>query len=150
MNLASILWLLFGIVLVGAEFLIPGLIIIFFAGGAFILGLLLLIFPFLGVTNLIVAQVIAWLGISIGGLFFLRRKFSKVFKGEEIIDDHLQYVGQEVEVTERITPGHRGRIKFQGTTWDALSNGETFEKGSVVQILERVDLHFIVTKSLTE
>jgi len=148
MSLAFMIWTILGILLVGAEVLIPGLVVIFFAGGALITGLLTLILPFIAQNFFL--QTGIWMATSIGSLFLLRRKFAKIFKGQEVIEDHLEYVGQPVKIIEKVSPEQKGRIQFQGTTWDAYSDAETFEPGSTAEILEKEDLHFIITKSLTE
>jgi membrane protein implicated in regulation of membrane protease activity len=137
-------WLVAGVVLVLAEIIIPGGVIIF-----------------LGLGCLVVAGAVA-LGIVTSGvnaltLFFvsslflvltLRALFMRFAGGEssrgninEILDD----VGEEAPVIEAIGPGNsKGLIEYHGTRWQALGDGQLIEPGQHVRIVGRDNVVYIV------
>ena len=53
-------------------------------------------------------------------------------------------------MTEEITPDKAGRVKFEGTSWKAISYTETLKSGEEVEILKKENLTFIVTKSIID
>ena len=86
--------------------------------------------------------------LSLAGL---RKYFAKAFKGKLITGlDDSAVVGMKATVIEEITPEKPGRIRFQGTTWTALSFDEILPVGKTVEILQKEGLKFTVTSSLLE
>ena len=84
-------------------------------------------------------------------LLLFRKKLSHIFKGKvsgtlkpgQTIDD---IKGERATVVSTIEPGKiDGKIEFHGTKWNATSD-EVIENGSVVEILERIDLTLKVRK----
>ena len=142
------IWAVIGLLFIGSEFLIPGLVIIFFGAGALLTSILSAIIP--GLRWNVAMQIIVWLASSGLSLAFLRKYLSKVFRGKTIIDDGQEPSGKTAEVTERITPDQTGRVHFGGTTWTASSYSEVFEPGEVVEILKEEGLTLIVTKSIMD
>lgn len=144
----SFLWALAGFLLIASEFLVPGLVIIFFGLGALVTALLTALVP--GLNSLYGFQALIWLGSSAVSLFSLRRTLSKVFKGKLLPDAITENaaVGKTALVIEKITPDKPGRIRYQGTSWSAESYTEELEKGEEVTILKQENLTFVVTKSL--
>ena len=145
--ISSIVWAIIGVILLGLEAIVPGFVIFFFGLGALITALLALV-P--GIGGAIALQAVLWLISSVGSLAFFRKKFSKVFKGKLIGKESDQYIGRKAEVIEDIGPGAPGRIKVEGTSWKAESYNETIPAGETVEILEKDNLTFIVTKSFLE
>ncbi len=144
----SVFWAISGLLLIGSEMLIPGFTIFFFGLGALGTSLISLIFPFLPVH----IQAIAWLGLSIGGFVFLRKKFSSVLRGTIIYreDDSQKFTGREAAVLEKISPDEPGRIRVNGTSWEAVCYDETFHRGDTVLILKQEGMRFIVTSIIDE
>jgi membrane protein implicated in regulation of membrane protease activity len=142
------IWAFVGLLFVGLEFAIPGLVIIFFGAGALITSLLTAILP--GLKESILLQVFLWLGASGLSLAVLRKYLSKVFKGKTLVSDGSDPSGKTAEVIERITPDDPGRVHFQGTTWKATSYTETIEKGEPATILKQEGLTLIVSRALLE
>lgn len=142
----TFLWALAGLLLIGAEFLIPGLVIIFFGFGALATSLFTGILPNLDARYGLQALIwIASSGISFG---LLRRTLKRVFHGRLLPSSDAPDAGEVAVVVERITPETPGRIRYQGTTWKAVSYTETIEAGEKVEILERENLTYVVTKSM--
>ncbi len=144
------LWALLGLILIGSEFIFPGFVIFFFGAGAILTSLLSGIVPGLGTSLML--QALIWIASSSFSLIFLRKKFSKIFKGKLITEkgESDKDAGKTAEVIEVITPDAPGRIKFQGTTWKAVSYTESFKPGDRVEILKEENLTFYVTKSIID
>ncbi len=142
------LWALLGLILIGSEFVLPGFVIFFFGTGAILTSLLSALIPGLGSSWML--QALIWIASSGFSLIFLRKKFAKIFRGKLITgkDESELHAGKKAEVVEDITPDNPGRIKFQGTTWKAISYTESFKPGESVEILKEESLTFVVTKSI--
>ena len=146
-----LIWFVVGVVLAFLELMAPGIVIIFFGIGCWVVAAVLLIYP---IT--LSQQVFLFIAASILSIVFLRKWFMRAFKGassdgtEEDYDDFPK--GTKVEVMEPITPQVNGRIQFRGTLWDAASD-ETIEKGEIVELLKYAGDSrqvFFVKKPLTE
>jgi inner membrane protein len=129
----ELIWFVVGLVLLAAEFIIPGLIIAFFAVGAWIVAGVCLVTPISLDTQLvlfIVSSVIALAGA--------RRWVKGMFSGfatqrQDGRVDLNDYIGQHAVVTGAITPKLAGRVEFHGTHWTAQADEEIAE-GMVVEI----------------
>lgn len=141
-------WAFIGLAMIGLEFLIPGLVIIFFGAGALITSILTAIIP--GLKPGIGWQIVLWLAASGLSLAFLRKYLSKVFRGKTLIDTGEELSGKTAKVTEDITPDNPGRVHFEGTTWKASSYTETLNKGETVTVLKQEGLTLIVSKALVD
>lgn len=143
MEYMTYIWLILGLLLIGAEFIIPGFVIIFFGIAALIMGGISFIFPGIALPW----QILIWLGTSILTLGVFRRFFKKTFKGKVIEDKgEDEYVGKIATVTEPITKNREGRIHFQGTTWKAISYDDDLKAGDRVEILKKDNVTLIVSK----
>jgi membrane protein implicated in regulation of membrane protease activity len=139
----QVIWFMVGLVLALFEFINPGIVLIFFGIGAWIVGFLCL---FLDLP--INVQLIIFLVSSVSLLIFLRKWFKKLFEGsrlykvneEEMIDD---FFGKKAVVTQRIRPGNVGKVEFRGSYWDAESY-ETIIEGETVEIIDRKNITLIV------
>jgi len=116
-----VLWFLAGLLMILSEFMIPGIILVFFGAGAWIvaLGIWLGIMPGLG------AQLLVFAVTSVLLLVFLRRRFRDGFLGRvseeglaaDSIDDEI---GGTVIALEDMSPGGKGRVEYKGAAWQAL------------------------------
>jgi len=149
MGIASIIWFILGTLLFLLEIAAPGLIVIFFGLGAIATGLVTLLFGF--ISSQPIFQVLIWVATSAATLGFFRKWLAPIVQkrlhGKEVQQDAI---GEHVLVVEDISPHRPGRIKYQGTTWTALSYSETIPAGETVQILDKENLTFIVTRSLLD
>ncbi|MBN1647277.1 MAG: NfeD family protein [Spirochaetales bacterium] len=139
----SIIWAVLGMILMGLEAVIPGFVIFFFGLGALITALVTLI-P--GIGSAYAIQALIWMVSSFASFGFLRKKLAKVFKGQLLEQKTDEYIGRRAVVIEKISPGNPGRIRIEGTSWKADSLNEEIEEGEEVEILEKENLTFIVTK----
>ena len=142
------IWAVIGLIFVGAEFFVPGVVIVFFGLGALLTSILSGLIP--GLKHSMALQIILWLASSSLSLAFLRKYLSQVFRGKMVTTDGSEPSGKIAEVTESISPENPGRVHFQGTTWKATSFTESFQPGEKVEILKEDGLSLIVTKSIMD
>lgn len=141
-----LVWAVIGIACVGLEMLMPGFVIFFFGLGALATALCCLV-PF--VADTVWLQILLFVALSIFSLAFLRKKFTQVFVGtifdpkkpSRVEDDGI---GDTAEVIEDVSELRDGRIRYRGTSWKARTRGAVCAKGSVVRIVVREDLTYIV------
>lgn len=145
MDWIPIAWIVAGIVLILLEFVIPGLIVIFFGVGAIVTGLALLggLPPNNGIPFFVFS------GTSILSLVALRHRFTKIFRGSAIegTDDAQAYgddiVGQDAKVINWAEG--TGKIELRGTTWNARAD-EALAVGDHVRVVGRQGLHLKIEK----
>ncbi|UTC68116.1 MULTISPECIES: NfeD family protein [unclassified Treponema] len=139
------IWLLAGVLCIGLELIIPGLVIIFFGFGAVFTSALTLI-PF--INEALWLQIIIFIICSVLSLVFLRKKFTPIFKGTVFYPDKKsdKYIEELADVVETVFHNKEGRIKYKGTTWSARSLSGEIPQGEVVRVLRREGLTYIVEK----
>jgi len=120
----DMIWAITGIVLIFIEFFIPGLVIIFFGAGALVTALLSFI---IGDLFSLPLQLLTFTITSLLSLLLLRKYMKNVFKGKlESENDGTNFnieIGKVVPVVEFIQPGEvGGKVKYQGTIWNAQSD----------------------------
>lgn len=129
---ASIIWFLIGLAFLLLEFLLPGLIVLFFGFGAWITAICTLIFD-LSLN----AQLVVFIGTSILSLIFLRKYFKRIFVGkdEKAVDEILEeFVGKIVIAESDFITGEKGKVTFKGAIWEALSETD-IKKGDQLKIV---------------
>jgi membrane protein implicated in regulation of membrane protease activity len=142
---AAVIWFIAGFIFFLLEFAIPGLILFFFAIGAWIVALLSLFFD-LSVNT----QLIIFLASSLLTILLFRRWVKKIIwlkKNPTELED--EFLGKTGKAETFIGPGHEGKVDFKGTTWNARSN-DVIEKGESVIITGNESILLIVksTKNL--
>ncbi|MBF0203107.1 MAG: NfeD family protein [Desulfamplus sp.] len=143
----ALMWFFAGVICLIAELVLPGFIVIFFAGGCFIAALSAWLFD-ISLT----VQTSIFLVSSLVLLFTLRKYSLKIFRGKVIdnLDDDYgnSKIGKHAVVTKTITPELPGEIKFMGSFWRATSADlSTIKEGQAVVIERQVaesGLTFIV------
>lgn len=127
----ALIWFIVGVVFIVIELLVPGLIFIFFAAGAWIAGLSVWMLD-VGLTTQIVIFIIASLVL----LFTLRKYSMETFKGnkKESMDDNYadSKIGKQAVVTKSISSTQAGEIKVQGSFWRAVADADISEGAAVV------------------
>ncbi len=125
----ELIWFCGGIILVFMEFVIPGVILVFFGVGAILTSALTWIGILPGVTE----QLIVFGVSSLTLLFALRKYASKFFKGDSTEEKESEYSGKIAVVTQSIIPGSlKGKVSFEGTDWKAVSQVKIPEGTSVL------------------
>ena len=139
-----ILWLIVGIVFSVSEILYSGFFLIWFAIGAF----LTIIVSFF--TENILYQGISFLAISIILLLTLTKYFAKKFTSGHTFPTNIDgLIGKTGIVTQIIGKDNfdSGFVKLDGEIWTAISkDGNTIEKGSMVQVHEIKGVRLIVSE----
>ena len=129
---APVIWFLIGLIFLLLEFMLPGLIVLFFGFGAWITAICTLIFD-IGLN----AQLIIFIGTSVLSLIFLRKYFKRIFVGkdEKAVDEILEeFVGKTVIAESDFGKGEKGRVTFKGAIWEALSETD-IKKGDQLKII---------------
>ena len=133
----QLIWFFIGLGLVLLEFIIPGVIIVFFGIGAWVTSLLMVFFNF-GINT----QLVIFLASSLILLVILRKKVQNMFVGKSNEADNIdidQVVGTKVKVVEKIGLNDKGKVLFNGTNWNAISDVEIAEN-EIVEIIEKDNL----------
>ncbi len=136
---AEVVWLFLGLVLLMCELFVPGLILIFFGIGAWVVAGVVFLFD-ISVN----VQIVVFLFSSVLSLVILRKYLKGYFYGlkkdslgtEKDMDD---IVGQKATVLCDFGPGEQGKILFRGTPWNAESR-EKLAKDALVVIVAREGL----------
>lgn len=136
---AAVIWFIAGFVFFLLEFAIPGLILFFFAVGAWIVALLSLF-----VDLSFNAQLVIFLATSILTIVLFRNWAKKIIwsrRSSSEIED--EFLGKTAVALSDIAPGIKGKVEFKGTTWDAQSD-DTIVKGQNVIIVGNESILLIV------
>ena len=139
----TVIWLVVGLVLVFAEFAAPGVILIFFGVGAWVVA----ITTYFGLTVSLESQLLSFAAASILLLVTLRRRISGSLHGHvsnvQDPDKNLdEFSGKTVVVLKDVVPGRTdGLVEFKGSPWKAVSD-ETIgrEEVAVISDIEGITL----------
>src|SRR5690606_20969589 len=115
---AAVIWFILGFILFLLEFAVPGLILFFFAIGAWIVAILTFFFDVS--LNL---QLAVFLGSSIITILLFRKSLKNIMwsrKNATEIED--EFIGKTGKAETFIGPGQNGKVDFKGTSWDAKSD----------------------------
>jgi membrane protein implicated in regulation of membrane protease activity len=146
MSLSPVLvWFLAGLLLVLAELFLPGVILVFFGLGAWLVA----VTSALGLTEGLTSQLVVFGAGSLAMLLLLRRWFRSKLHGYVSADqdpaDNLDNpAGEMVTVTVGIAPGSdAGRVEYKGAAWQARSN-TAIPAGARARILETDGITLVV------
>jgi inner membrane protein len=141
----ALYWIIAGILLSLAEFLVPGGIMLFIGLGALIVGLL----AYLGIVEGWLPMLFVWFAVSISMILGLRGAAQKLVRAKVQrgqTDEDIDAYSRIAEVRETIPAGGEGRIAFQGTTWAArnVHGDRDLPPGTRVRIVFRENLAWMV------
>lgn len=131
------IWVIIGLVFLGAELAAPGgVVMLFFGAAAIMVGLL--VAPGLAVPAWVEFALFSIL--SVVSLLTLRGPLLKRMKlGGNYPDDVDSLVGETAIVAQELAPGAGGKAELRGTTWSARNDGEdTLAAGQACRV-ERVE-----------
>jgi membrane protein implicated in regulation of membrane protease activity len=115
-----LIWFLAGIVVMLAELVVPGFVLLFFGLGCW--GAAVAAFFAPGAYSI---QVLVFLFVSVASLLTLRKVAMRVFVGdsEGVETDDLGNVpvGARITLDQDLEAGRTGRVRFRGTLWDAVA-----------------------------
>lgn len=135
----TIVWFLIGLGLTLAELAVPGVILVFFGVGAWIVALA----AWLGLTVTLESQLLTFAIASVALLVLLRRwikgrLYGHVKDEQDLNVDLDEFVGHPVKVLDAIVPGASdGRVEFKGARWHAVAD-EEIESGQSA-VIDAVD-----------
>ncbi len=135
-------FLVLGLVLIGLEFVIPGLVVSFLGAAALLVAAGLA----LGLVGGWLPAFTAWFVSSLVLVVGVRGAFTRFLPGrsvKQLTDEDLDAFGEVVDVVEQVTT-KKGRIRFRGSTWAAQSVGDTLEPGTKARVVTRDNLVWIV------
>lgn len=130
----AVLWLLAGIVLIIAEFLVPGVVIMFFGFAALVVSFL----TYIGLVEELSNQLLWFSGLSLVFLFGLRRFFKGWFVGSAKSgesDEVSDILGKEVTcLTNFSAEEPYGKVEFNGANWKGRCE-EDLKVGAIAVIV---------------
>lgn len=113
-----VVWFLIGFAFLLLEFVLPGLILFFFAVGAWIVAIILLFTPLP-----INAQLLIFIATSVFTILLFRKWLKTLLwhrkDSQELLEE--EFLGRTALAITNILPGENGKVDFKGTTWDAMS-----------------------------
>lgn len=134
---AALIWFLLGLVLIFLEFIVPGVILIFFGIGAWFAA----VTTYFGLTVSLESQLLAFAITSIVLLVVLRKWIKGKFYGhvsdvQDLTQNLDEFTGKNVVVLKDVIPGKmEGMVEFKGATWRAVSD-EHIKNGEVAIITD--------------
>ena len=143
------IWIIAGLILIVVDLFVPT------GGVAFFLGLGSIVNAYLIHTGLYDSLWKAFAGwailstvllIVIGGILM---RFMDKRRVKDTVIDIEPYSGDIVEVIEAITPSNKGRVRFQGSGWTAVSKEGDLAAGDKAKIVVRENTTLIVEKITT-
>jgi inner membrane protein len=135
---AAVIWFIIGFICFLLEFVLPGLILFFFAVGAW----MVVIFS-LFIDMSINTQLILFLASSVCTILLFRRWVKKIWTTKRPTDLEDEFLGKTAKAETFIGPGQNGKVDFKGTKWDARSE-DVIEKGENVTIMGNDSILLIV------
>lgn len=146
-NFAAVMWFVAGLVLILAEFAMPGLIVIFFGAGAWIVCAA----AYFKLTTTLQSQLLLFCIASILLLIVLRRwvrgKFHGHVSGNQDLNINLdEFTGKDVLVLRDVIPRQRGgQAELKGATWNAVSD-EPIKAGETATVVQMDGLTLKIKK----
>jgi membrane protein implicated in regulation of membrane protease activity len=140
MDPVTLLFLIGGLALIASEVKLPGAVAGFFGVAAVLTAAI----RGIGLVDSLSTSLLVW-GVLTTALIIPLRPLAKKFAGRADVrrdttdvDDDRDAMGEVVVVVEDITDDNEeGRIRFQGTTWQARSTAGHFKQGDKVQLVYR-------------
>ncbi len=138
------IWLIAGIILLLSEFIVPGLVVAFFGVGAIIVALC----RWIGIIESWQMSFLTWISTSSVLVFTLRNVIKKLYPSDtsyQSIEEDVNAFGKIVEVAETVNDkDDTGRIRYQGTTWPAMTEKGIIAKGKKAKLTFRNNIAWIV------
>jgi membrane protein implicated in regulation of membrane protease activity len=146
-SLPEIIWFVIGLLLILLEFTMPGIILVFFGIGAWIVTILV----YADILQSVTSQLFVFAAASLILLLVLRRwvkdKFYGHISGSQDLSQNLdEFTGMKVHVLSDVVPGKtEGIVEFKGANWSAVSD-EEIKSGETGVIMKNDGLTLIIKK----
>ncbi|MCL2917775.1 NfeD family protein [Shewanella litorisediminis] len=139
-----LIWAGIGVVLMLAEVIVPGGIVILLGASCLLVSGALA----LGLVDGFVQSMTLWFIASMVLLLGFRHITQRVVGGDSHVDntdEALDIYNQTALVKADIGPGEKaGRVEFQGADWPALGDGSLIPSGTQVRVICRENISLIV------
>lgn len=139
-----LMWSVIGIILMLAELIAPGGIVILLGAACLVVAGALGI----GLVEGIVQSMTLWFISAIVLLLSFRQLTQRLVGGDSHVDntdEELDIYNQIARVKQTIGPGQTtGRVEFQGSEWPALGDGSIIAVGCEVRIICRENIALVV------
>jgi len=137
-------WLVFGVLLMALEVLVPAMLLMWFGFGAIVTGLLLLLIPDMGLSwQLLIFAVVS--GSSVLGWRKSRFREENISSDSPDLNNRLHsHMGKEYVLTDAIING-RGTMRVGDTAWRVT--GADLPSGTRVRVTGVDGVLFIVEKA---
>lgn len=141
----TFIWFSVGLAMLLFEMAAPGLFMLFFGLGAWVVMAITL---FINIS--LNSQLVVFLITSIISLVLFRNILKKAFHGHETDNQDLgieldEFIGQKATVVKKIFPNVGGKVEFKGSQWEAVAK-EEIDEGAIVKIIEKDNITLIVVK----
>ena len=142
----TITWIWFGagVIFLLAEFVLPGLVVLFLGLGAMLVAL----GRWLHLLEGVISSFTAWFIISLVLVIFLRQLLARFVPAEtsyQSPEENLNAQGTVVEVLDAVDDQHSdGRIRFQGSSWPATCLEGRIASGNKARLLYRDNVVWVV------
>ncbi len=137
-------WALVGIVLMLAELILPGGIVVFLGADCLVVAGAI----WVGLVDGLAQSLTLWFISSIVLLLSFRQLTQRLVGGDSHVgntDEELDLFNLPARVKETIGPGEKtGRVEFQGADWPALGDGSEIPAGTRVKIICRDNIALVV------
>ena len=111
-------WLVFGMVLVSGELVVPGgFYIIFFGAAAILVGLLAAV----GAAGPLWVQLLLFSVLSVGSLWYFRSRLMAIFHQGSQGGPVDELVGRSCRVLSALAPCGAGQVELRGSMWAAMN-----------------------------
>lgn len=139
-----VIWSIIGIILMLAELVIPGGIVVLLGVACLVVAAALGI----GLVEGVVQSLTLWFICAIVLLLAFRQVTQKLVGGDSHVDntdEQLDIYNKIAHVKQAIGPGQTtGRVEFQGSEWPALGDGSIIAAGTEVRIICRENIALVV------
>lgn len=127
---SHVIWFLIGLVLILLELAVPGLVLLFFGIGAWVVALVCLVFD-----PSVNTQLFIFLISSLTSLALLRRVIKKRYIDKSNVEGELEdeYIGQTAVAISSFDVGQIGKVMFKGANWEATAS-QTITEGQQLKI----------------
>ncbi|MGI2261368.1 NfeD family protein [Shewanella sp. GXUN23E] len=137
-------WALAGVILMLAELIIPGGIVVLLGAACLIVAAATAI----GLVSGLAQSLTLWFISSIILMLAFRSLTQKLIGGDVHVDntdEELDLFEKPALVKQTIGPGQQqGRVEFQGTEWPALGDGSEIHPGTPVKVICRENIALVV------
>ena len=139
-----LVWAVVGLVLMLAELVVPGGVIVLLGAACLVVAGALSI----GIVEDVVQSMTWWFIAAIVLLLAFRQVTQRLVGGDSHVDntdEAIDLYNQIAHVKQTIGPGQAtGRVEFQGCEWPALGDGSIIVAGTDVRIICRENIALVV------